>query len=84
MSTPLIPIEGKARLSYLAKVAAVIFLSLMPFGVSVGFAYVAWEVVSGLGTLFRLVAIALVWIAAFAAGTLVFWKATGLFVPRQR
>ena len=61
-----------------------IFLSLMPFGVSVGFAYVAWQVVSGLGTLFRLVAIALVWIAAFAAGTLVFWKATGLLVPRQR
>ena len=61
-----------------------IFLSLMPFGVSIGFAYVAWQLLVGVSTVFRLITIALVWIAAFAAGTLVFWKVTGLLVPRQR
>lgn len=61
-----------------------IFLSLMPFGVSIGFAYAAWQLAYGVSTVLRLIAIALVWIAAFAAGTLVFWKVTGLLVPRQR
>ena len=56
----------------------------MPFGAAIGFAYVAWHLAAEVSTVVRLIAITLVWIAAFAAGTLVFWKVTGLLVPRQR
>lgn len=67
-----------------AKVAAVVLLSLMPFGASISFAFVAWQLAAGVATVFRLVAMTLVWIAAFAAGTQVFWKVTGLLAPKQR
>jgi hypothetical protein len=61
-----------------------VVLSLMPFGVSILFAYVAWTTIIGIATVWRMVIMTLVWIAAFAAGTQLFWKVTDLLAPRQR
>ena len=46
----------------------------MPFGVSVMAAYVSWETVTGIMTLWRMIIMTLVWIAAFAGATRLFWK----------
>ena len=64
--------------------AALVLLSLMPFGVSVLFAYASWSAVTGVAALWRMIVMTLVWIAAFAAGTELFWKVTDLLAPRQR
>jgi hypothetical protein len=56
----------------------------MPFGVSIVFAYGAWVMVTGVATVWRMIVMTLVWIAAFAAGTQLFWKVTDLLAPRQR
>lgn len=66
------------------KQAALVVLSLMPFGVSILFAYAAWTMVTGIATVWRMVAMTLVWIAAFAASTQLFWKVTDLLSPTQR
>lgn len=50
----------------------------MPFGLSIAFAYTTWEMVGSIAAVYRLVAMTLVWIAAFAAGTQLFWKVTEL------
>ena len=55
----------------------------MPFGISILFAYAAWEMVTGIATVFRIVIMTMVWIAAFAAGTQLFWKVTGLLAPKR-
>jgi hypothetical protein len=56
----------------------------MPFGVSILFAYAAWMLVVGIAAVFRMVIMTLIWIAAFAAATQLFWKVTDLLAPRQR
>ena len=58
--------------------AAVAVLSLMPFGVSILFAHAAWDMVTGIATVWRMIVMTLVWIAAFAAGTQLFWRLTGV------
>ena len=72
------------RLGRLIKQAALVALSLMPFGVSIFYAYAAWTMVTGIATVWRMVAMTLVWIAAFAVGTQLFWKVTDLLSPTKR
>ena len=61
---------------------AVALLSLVPFVFSVSAAYVAWAVFPSL-ELWHMVVTTLVWVGAFAAGTQIFWKATGLLVLKH-
>jgi hypothetical protein len=70
--------------SALIKQAAVVMLSIVPFAVSVLFAYATWEAIAWIGTVWRMIAMTAVWIAAFALGTQLFWKVTGLLVPKQQ
>jgi len=56
----------------------------MPFGVSILFAYGAWITIEGVAAVYRMLVMTLVWIAAFAAGTQLFWKVADLLSPRQR
>jgi hypothetical protein len=62
--------------------AAVIGLSLLPFALSSGAAFLAWEAAAGLETVWRMIFIVLVWIPAFAGGTQLFWRVVGLLAPR--
>ena len=75
--------SGEHGRSTFTKEAAVVLLSLVPFAVSIPLGYAAWETVAGVATVWRMVVMTLVWIAAFAAGTQFFWKVTGLLAPRQ-
>jgi len=54
----------------------------MPFVASILAAYASWEVVSGTATVWRMIIMTLVWIAAFAAGTLLFWKVVERLAPK--
>ena len=56
------------------RVAAVVILTLVPFTLSILAAYGAWEAIRGISTLWRMIAMTLVWIGAFAAGAQLFWK----------
>ncbi|MGD0477826.1 MAG: hypothetical protein ABSB29_06645 [Nitrososphaerales archaeon] len=58
--------------------AAVIGLSLLPFILSSGAAFLAWEFATALETVWRMIFVVLVWIPAFAGGTQLFWKVVGL------
>jgi hypothetical protein len=62
--------------------AAVIGLSLLPFILSSGAAFLAWEVASALETVWRMIFVVLVWIPAFAGGTRLFWSVTGLLASK--
>ncbi len=62
--------------------AAVMGLSLFPLGVSIFAAYIAWNLVGSIEG-WRMVTTVLVWVAAFAAGTRVFWKGVGVLAPKQ-
>jgi len=62
---------------------AVLGLSLVPFALSTAIAFIMWELLEPFAALWRLIAIVLVWIAAFAAGTQVFWRVVGLFSPES-
>ena len=68
----------------LIRQAAVVLLSLMPFAISIGAAEVAWQAITGVATVWRMIAITLVWIGAFAVGTQLFWKVTGALVQKNR
>jgi len=67
----------------LIRLAAVVGLSLMPLAVSIMAAYASWEIVTGIATVWRMIAMTLVWIAAFAAGTQLFWKVVERLAPKQ-
>jgi len=56
----------------------------MPFAASILAAYASWEEVAGISTVWRMILMTLVWIAAFAVGTLLFWKAVERLAPKQR
>ncbi len=71
--------DGRRRL---IRQAAVVGLSLFPLGVSILAAYVAWNIVGSVEA-WRMVTTVLVWVAAFAAGTQLFWKAVGVLAPKQ-
>lgn len=62
---------------------AVIGLSLLPFILSSGAAFLAWEAAAAVDTLWRMIFIVLVWIPAFAGGTQLFWRVVGLLAPQQ-
>lgn len=62
--------------------AAVIGLSLLPFVLSSGAAYLAWDVAAALATVWRMIFTVLVWIPAFAGGTQLFWRVIGLLAPK--
>jgi len=62
---------------------AVIGLSLLPFILSSGAAFLAWEAAAAVDTLWRMILIVLVWIPAFAGGTQLFWRVVGLLAPQQ-
>ena len=64
--------------------AAVIGLSLLPFILSSGAAFLVWEFATTLETVWRMIFVALVWIPAFAGGTQLFWKVVGLLAPKSR
>ncbi|HYC12497.1 MAG TPA: hypothetical protein VEC02_07590 [Nitrososphaerales archaeon] len=58
-----------------------VFLSLVPFGVSTVVALATWEVLQALAPVSRLIAVVVLWIVAFAAATLAFWKAAEVITP---
>jgi len=64
--------------------AAVIGLSLLPFVLSSGAAYLAWDVAGALATVWRMIFTVLVWIPAFAGGTQLFWRVVGLLAPKPQ
>jgi hypothetical protein len=64
--------------------AAVIGMSLLPFFLSSGAAYLAWEFTVPLEAVWRMVFAVLVWIPAFAGGTQLFWKVVGLLAPKSQ
>jgi hypothetical protein len=62
--------------------AAVIGMSLLPFVLSTGVAFLVWEFATALEAVWRLILVVLVWIPMFAGGTQLFWKAVGLLAPK--
>jgi hypothetical protein len=56
---------------------------LMPFALSILGAYTAWEAIRGIAILWRMIAITLIWIGAFAVGTQVFWKVVERLAQEQ-
>ena len=62
--------------------AAVIGLSLLPFILSSGAAFLVWEFATTLETVWRMIFVILVWIPTLAGGTQLFWKVVGLLVPK--
>ena len=56
---------------------------MLPFGVSTLAAFVTWESITGIAVVYRMVAMTLVWIAAFAAGTMLFWEVVERLAPKQ-
>jgi hypothetical protein len=63
------------------RLAAVVMLTLVPFGLSILAAYAAWESITHIWILWRMVAMTLVWIGAFAAGAQIFWKVVERLAP---
>jgi hypothetical protein len=57
-------------------------LSLLPFGLSVSAAYLAWYVFPSIEAWHMIVTV-LVWIGAFTAGTQLFWKVVGRLASWQ-
>lgn len=66
----------------LTRLVAVVALTLMPFAASIVAAYVAWQAITGIATVWRMIGMTLVWIAAFAAGTQLFWKVVERLTPK--
>jgi hypothetical protein len=66
----------------LIKQAAVAGLSLLPFGLSISAAYLAWTIFPSVEA-WHMVVTVLVWIGAFAAGTQLFWKVVELLAQKQ-
>jgi hypothetical protein len=66
----------------LIRQVAVAGLSLFPLGVSIGAAYFAWLVFPSIEG-WHIIVTGLVWIAAFAAGTQLFWKVVEVLAPKQ-
>jgi len=66
------------------RLAAVVGLTLMPFAASIVAAYAAWEAIAGIATVWRMIVMTLVWIAAFAAGTQLFWKVVERLAPKPQ
>ena len=64
--------------------AAVIGLSLLPFVLASGCAFLAWEAAAAVEAAWRMIFIVLVWIPAFAGGTQLFWKVVGLLSPKPQ
>ena len=62
--------------------AVVIGLSLLPFFLSSGAAFLAWEAAAAVDTLWRMIFTVLVWIPVFASGTQLFWRVVGLLAPK--
>jgi hypothetical protein len=63
------------------KHALLVFLSLMPFGVSTVVALTVWEASQVLAPAMRLTVAVISWIVAFAGATRAFWKAVELITP---
>jgi hypothetical protein len=61
---------------------AVIFLSLVPFAISIMAAYLTWAAFPSI-ELWHMVATTLVWVVSFAAGTALFWKVTELLAIKR-
>ena len=55
---------------------------MMPFGVSILAAYATWDAIEGIPNLYRMIAMALAWIASFAGGTRLFWEAAELLAVK--
>ena len=64
--------------------AAVIGLSLLPFVLASGAAFLAWEAATAVEAVWRMIFMVLVWIPAFAGGTQLFWKVVGLLSPKPQ
>ena len=62
--------------------AAVVGLSLIPFGLSVATAYLAWSVFPEIEGWHMIVTV-LVWVTAFAAGTQLFWSLVERLAPTR-
>jgi len=60
----------------------VLLLSLLPLSISIAAAYVAWLVVPWVEA-FHMIITVLVWVAAFAVGTQLFWKGVELLAAKQ-
>jgi len=60
----------------------VVFLSLLPLSISIAAAYLAWTIVPWVEG-WHMVLTVLVWVAAFAIGTRLFWKGVELLAPKQ-
>ena len=56
---------------------------MKPFAVSILAAYASWEAVTGVAVIWKMIVMTLVWIAAFATGTLAFWKVVERLAPKQ-
>jgi len=56
----------------------------MPFAVSIFAAEGAWVIMAAVVTVWRMIVMTLVWIGAFAVGTQLFWKMTGILAQKQR
>jgi hypothetical protein len=61
---------------------AVALLMLFPFSLSITAAYLAWAAFPKI-EFWHIVVTTLVWVAAFAAGTKIFWKVTDLLVIKR-
>ena len=64
--------------------AAVVGLSLLPFVLSTGASFLAWEFAVSLEEVWRMIFVVLVWIPVFAGGTQLFWKVVGLLAPKSQ
>jgi hypothetical protein len=64
--------------------AAVIGLSLLPFVLASGCAFLAWEAAAALEAAWRMILMVFVWIPAFAGGTQLFWKVVVLLSPKPQ
>ena len=60
---------------------AVAGLSLLPFGLSIAAAYLAWEAFPSIEAWHMIVTV-FVWIGTFAVGTQIFWKAVGVLASK--
>ena len=58
--------------------------TLVPFAVSILVAYAAWETITGIAAVWRMIAMTVAWIVAFAAGTKLFWKVVETLAQNRR
>jgi len=65
----------------LFKHVLLVFLSLVPFGVSTVVALTTWELLEALAPTSRLTVVVMSWIVAFAVATRGFWKAVEMMTP---